>query len=370
LPVDRLHSTLAATVGRKRVVLALPFVAAFFVAASAASASRFVPVAGGFDNPVYVAGAPGDVSTLYVVERAGTIRIVRGGQVVGTLLDIRDTVWSDGEGGLLSVAFSPEYATNGLFYVDYTDLDRNTHVVEYRTGPDGSAIPSSARELLFVQQVGGFPNHKGGQLAFDEQGRLYVGMGDGGTDPNNPARDDPLNHGQDLSSNLGKLLRAEPPALTTWTIVANGLRNPWRFSFDGRNGNLWLGDVGAGTFEEVDFLPRARLNALTNFGWSRYEGPSVYHPNVKLQGSGRLTLPVYAYLHGAACAIVGGYVYRARYFYGDYCTDDVYAFKTGRKGRTSRPGQVGAVPGLVSFGLVGSNLYGASMQGTIFRFAP
>jgi glucose/arabinose dehydrogenase len=358
-------------VSSKRVLLVLPLVAAILLPARPASASGFVPVARGLDNPVYVAGAPGDVSTLYVVERAGAIRIVRSGQIVGTLLDIRDRVWSEGEGGLLSVVFSPHYTSDRLFYVDYTDLNRNTHVVEYQTGADGTAVPSSARELLFVEQVGGFPNHKGGQLAFDTQGRLYVGMGDGGTDPSNPGPNDPFDHGQDLSIDLGKLLRASPPAFTSWTIVAYGLRNPWRFSFDAATGNLWLGDVGAGTYEEVDFLPRARLNALTNFGWSRWEGAWIYHPSVKLQGTGKLTAPVYLYQHlVGACAIVGGYVLHGRYYFGDFCTGGISSFRVGPKGRAGRAIDVGRVRDLVSFGLVGSVLYAVSMDGTVFRLKP
>jgi glucose/arabinose dehydrogenase len=356
-------------------VLALAGSLAF---ARGAGAFGFVPVVQGLENPVDVAGAPGDATTLYVVERAGRILIVRGGQPAGTLLDIRDQVWADGEGGLLSLAFSPQYAVNHLFYVDYTDLQRNTHVVEYRVGPDGAAVPSSARQILFVQQIGGFPNHKGGGLAFDARGRLYVGMGDGGTDPSNPGPNDPLNHGQDLSVDLGKLLRISPLQSTRPKIVAYGLRNPWRLSFDRATGSLWLGDVGAGTWEEIDFLPRARLEALTNFGWSRFEGPTLYHPDVRLRGKGTLAGPVFAYLHGTdSCAVVGGYVYRGslvralrgRYVYGDFCTGFVFSFKVGPRGRASIPQRFDTIPNLVSFGEVGGELYAVSMDGTVYRLS-
>jgi len=345
---------------------------AALVLSGPARAYDFVPVAYGFTSPVYVAASPSDPSTLYVVERDGVIRIVRDGTAVGTLLDIHSQVWSDGEGGLLSIAFSPGYASNRLFYVDYTDLSRNTHVVEYRTGSDGTAIPSSARQLLFVEQVGSFPNHKGGQLAFDAQGRLYVGMGDGGSDPNSPLLNDPLNHAQDLGSRLGKLLRVDPLHSTSWKVVAYGLRNPWRFSFD--NGNLWIGDVGAGNAEEVDFIEKSRINGLTNFGWSHYEGTRIYNRGVKVRGGGILTWPVYLYPHGDTCAIVGGYVYRGttipaargRYFYGDYCSGGISSFKTGPKGRVGSPVRVATIPDLVSFGRAGTELYAVSVDGTIY----
>jgi len=157
-----------------------------------------------------VTSAPGDATTLYVVEQAGTIRMVRGGKLVGTFLDIRDRVHTDGnELGLLSIAFSPGYAQNRLFYVDYTDLQGDTHVVEF-SAPNGVADPSSARELLFVDQP--YPNHKGGQLLFDAKGLLYVGMGDGGTNPasGDTSIGDPENRAQSSGSLLGKLLRIDP----------------------------------------------------------------------------------------------------------------------------------------------------------------
>jgi glucose/arabinose dehydrogenase len=353
-----------------RTLLAVAVAA--LVAGGSARAYDFTPVARGFANPVYVTTAPGDPATLYVVERAGAIRIVRDRATIGTLLDIHSQVWADGEGGLLSLAFSPRYASNHLFYVDYTDLSRNTHVVEYRTDAAGIAVPSSARQLLFVEQVGSFPNHKGGQLAFDKQGRLYVGMGDGGSDPNNPLLNDPLNHAQDLSSKLGKLLRVDPLHSTAWKIVAYGLRNPWRFSFD--SGNLWIGDVGAGNAEEVDFIPKARIDGLTNFGWSHYEGTRIYNRGVKVRGTGALTWPVYLYPHNDTCAIVGGYVYRGtavpaargRYFYGDYCSGGIWSFKTGPKGRAGSPVRVSTVPDLVSFGRAGNELYAVSVDGTMY----
>ena len=330
---------------------------AALAATGAARAAGFQPVASGFDNPVYVTSAPGDPSTLYVVERAGTIRIVRGGSSVGTLLDIHDSVWHDGEGGLLSVAFSPGFAQNRLFYVDYTDLDRNTHVVEYRSGD-----PGYSRELLFVHQV--YPNHKGGQLQFDAQGRLYVGMGDGGALATSP-HNDPDNQGQNVSTNLGKLLRIDPLHQTAWQMVAYGLRNPWRFSFDA-SGNLWLGDVGAGSYEEVDFLPRAQLAKLTNFGWSHYEGRIVYNRDYRLRGRGKLVFPIWTYTHNqGSCAIVGGYVHGGRYWFGDLCSSVVWSLKAGKVRAEAR------IPSLVSFGTdAAGNLYAVSLLGDVYELRP
>src|SRR6476619_350693 len=172
-------------------------------------AYSFKRIATGLASPTYVTSAPDDASTLYVVEQGGLIRIVRGGRASGTFLDLRSKVLFDGERGLLGLAFHPDYAQNHLFYVDYTDVHGDTRVVAYRS-VGGLGDPASARELLFVQQP--YPNHKGGQLAFDSHGLLYVGMGDGGTNPDNGPTGigDPENRAQNPDSRLGKLLRIDP----------------------------------------------------------------------------------------------------------------------------------------------------------------
>jgi glucose/arabinose dehydrogenase len=350
----------------------LAVAAAALCAAAPAGAYSFEQIAEGFRDPTYVTSAPGDASTLYVVERAGTIRVVRGGAVVGTLLDIADRVWSEGEGGLLSVAFHPRYATNHLFYVDYTDLDRDTHVAEYRADVGGAAF---VRDLLFVEQV--YPNHKGGQLQFDREGRLYVGMGDGGSNPDSPLLNDPDNQAQNLTSRLGKLLRTRVDGAPSWQMVAYGLRNPWRFSFDRVTGDLWLGDVGAGGYEEVNFRPHSALAALTNFGWSHFEGPSVYNRKVKLRGNGKLVGPIWTYGHQqGSCSIIGGYVYRGaplpaargRYFFGDFCSGIVWSFKVGKSGRASAVTKIeGTVPDLTSFGAdADGDIYATSFGGVLY----
>jgi Glucose/sorbosone dehydrogenases len=178
-------------------------------ASAAASAQSFQEIASGLNEAVYVTSAPGDASTLYVVEQRGTIEMVRNGQTTGTFLDIRDRVLDDGERGLLSVAFDPGYAQNHRFYVDYSDKSGDSHVTEL-TASNGVGDPSTAHDLLVVKQP--YPNHKGGQLQFDRRGYLYVGFGDGGTDPaaGDVSTGDPQNHAQTLSSPLGKLLRIKP----------------------------------------------------------------------------------------------------------------------------------------------------------------
>ena len=330
--------------------------------------SSFARVADGFDAPVYVTSAPGDPTTLYVVEQPGTIKIVRNGSTAGTFLDIRSRVRSGGEQGLLSVAFPPQYATNHRFYVDYTDTRGDTRVVEFRSA-NGAGQLSTARQLLFVDQP--YPNHNGGQLEFDRNGYLYVGMGDGGSGG------DPQNRAQNLQSRLGKLLRINPlRAGATWQIIGYGLRNPWRFSFDRKTGNLWIGDVGQGNWEEVDYRNAARVGLLANYGWSRYEGKATYDAAKPLVRKGDLISPVVVYSHAdGACSITGGYVYRGtaapaaqgRYFYGDYCSGTIWSFKAGN-GRLSAPRVEGKVDGLSSFGEDGNGeLYATSLSGTVSR---
>src|SRR2546428_9803249 len=244
--------------------IALTAVAALAVGLWAGSASgehgaraAFAPVVIGFDSPVYVTSAPGDPATLYVVEQPGTIKIVRDGSIAGTFLDIRDLVKSGGEQGLLSVAFHPQYATNHRFYVDYTDTRGDTRVVEFRSS-NGVGRLSTARQILFVDQP--YDNHNGGQLQFDRNGYPYAGMGDGGSGG------DPENRAQNLQTRLGKLLRINPTrAGSAWQIVGFGLRNPWRFSFDRKTGNLWIGDVGPNAWGEVDYRNAARVRRLPDY---------------------------------------------------------------------------------------------------------
>jgi glucose/arabinose dehydrogenase len=344
---------------RRIAVAALVALAVGILAGSASGRSHgFARYAGGFSAPVYVTSAPGDPSTLYVVEQGGTIKTVKGGRITGTFLDIRDRVKSGGEQGLLSVAFSPQYRTNHRFYVDYTDLNGNTRLVEY------TRDKGHARQLLFIQDP--YENHNGGQLQFDAKGYLYVGYGDGGSGG------DPQNRSQNLQSRWGKLLRINPARTgSAWQMIGYGLRNPWRFSFDPRNGNLWIGDVGQNAVEEIDFRPAAKLGALANYGWPKYEGRSTYDGSRPFTTKGQLVWPVLTYTHQAVggCSVTGGYVVGGRYYYGDYCSGAIWSFKAGTNGRASAPVQVGHVDQLTSFGVDGNgSLYAVSGGGSIYRW--
>jgi glucose/arabinose dehydrogenase len=294
------------------------------------SDSNLKPYVSGFRSPTDVAVAPGEPERLYVVEQAGTIRYVEHGHIAGTFLDISDHVGSGGERGLLSIAFSPEYERNHVFYVNYTDRNGDTHVAQLRSR-NGRGLVSSERDLLFVKQP--YPNHNGGQLQFGPGGLLYVGMGDGGS------AGDPENRAQNLRERLGKLLRIDPSRPNArWEVVGYGLRNPWRFSFDRANGDLYLADVGQGEWEEIDYRPRARLGKLANYGWRLFEGRARFAAGT-LSGRGELLAPisVYGHAHGR-CSVTGGYVYRGskdpaavgRYFFGDWCSGEIWSLRVER----------------------------------------
>ena len=322
--------------------------------------------------PVHVAAAPGQPGRLYVVERAGRIRVVVGRRLLPQpFLDIRRLVGLGGERGLLSVAFHPGYAENGLFYVCYTARSGAVTVAEYRRGD-----PASGRVLVAVPHDHG-PFHNGGQLAFDREGRLYVVLADGGYAGPSP---DPNGNSQNLDVLLGKLFRLEPLARPSVPeLVAYGLRNPWRFSFDRANGDLYVADVGWRTTEEVNHLP-AGSTGLVNFGWSVYEGRRRRSTSVEQNPSGRLVFPVHTYptnLRGN-CSITGGFVYRGRsverlrgrYVFGDYCSGRIWSLAV-RGGKASRPRlEPVRAPDLVSFGEdAAGELYAVTLRGRIYRLA-
>jgi glucose/arabinose dehydrogenase len=323
----------------------------------------------GLSSPVYATAPRSEPGRLYIVEQGGLIRVLDRGRLrPQPFLDVRRLITSGGERGLLSVAFHPNYARNHRFYVDYTDLNGDTRVVEYRSN-GRVGLPGSARQLLFVKQP--YPNHNGGQLQFGPDGKLYVGMGDGGSGG------DPNDNGQNLSTKLAKLLRTDPLRVK-WEIAGYGLRNPWRFSFDRATGDLYIGDVGQGAWEEIDYRPRGA--PVANFGWARYEGNHDYK-DVALGGGAPLVAPVVEYSHAEGCSVAGGYVYRGsavpaargRYFYADSCTNKVWSIVV-RGGRATdlreEPFTVGSDFGLVSFGEdARGELYLVSLAGRIYRLA-
>ena len=299
-------------------------------AAGPAGALALETEATGLRAPTGVEFRPGDRERLYVLEQDGRVMVVERGKVAPRpFLDLRDSVLSGGERGLLGLAFAPDHRRTGHLYVQYTNRKGDTRVVRYRAKGD-RVDPDTGRDLLRVDQP--YENHNGGRLAFGPDGRLYLGLGDGGS------AFDPHQRGQDLRTRLGKLLRLDvrrPRA--RWRTVAYGLRNPWRISFDRLTGDLWIGDVGQDRVEEVDVLP-ARQRGLVNFGWSAYEG-RVRQAGRRLNRRGRLAWPVVTYGRRHGCSITGGFVYRGRaipslrgrYVYGDLCQGTVWSLR--RAGR-------------------------------------
>ncbi len=334
-----------------------------------AAAFHFKLVRSGFDSPLHVAAAKGQPNKLYVVEQAGVIRVLVSGKLQARpFLDIRSRVTSGGEQGLLSVAFHPKFAKNRLFYVDYTDTNGDTRVVQFRANNAGTAASAStARQLLFVDQP--YPNHNGGQLAFGPDGLLYVGMGDGGSGG------DPGNRAQNSSVLLGKLLKMNATKRGARPqIAAYGLRNPWRFSFDRATGDLYIGDVGQNEWEEVDYVAR-RNTGLKNFGWNVYEGNAHYSDN-PLNPAGKLTPPVQVYNHAIGCSVTGGFVYRGkavpsargRYFYGDYCSGRMWSFKISSGRATDVRQESQRLSDLSSFGEdTRGELYAVTLSGRLYR---
>ena len=313
--------------------------------ASRTASPRLVTVARGLSSPVFVTQVPCEPRRLYIVEQVGRIRVVEQGKLRSApFLDIRASVVAGGEQGLLGLAFAPNYARSGRFFVNYTDRSGATVIDRYRASA-GKVVPGSRRQLLRVVQP--YPNHNGGHLAFGPDGKLWVGLGDGGSGG------DPENRAQDMSTLLGKLFKLDvSTASPKPELVAIGLRNPWRYSFDRKTGDLWIGDVGQGAIEEVDVLRRG-TTGLVNFGWDVYEGRATYE--AKPLGPGTLVQPVAQYSHGEGCSVTGGYVYRGaavprlagRYVFGDYCSGTIWSIPAA--GGTARVEPV-KVMGLTSFG--------------------
>jgi glucose/arabinose dehydrogenase len=316
-----------------------------------------------------IASTPAEPRRLYAVEQTGRIVYFVNGKLSGTFVDLRRRITSGGEQGLLSLAFSPNYRRNHRFYVNYTDTRGNTRVVEFRSRK-GRGIPSTERQLLYVRQP--YTNHNGGGLQFDREGRLYVGMGDGGS------AGDPQNRAQNPAERLGKLLRANPLAKPLrWQMVALGLRNPWRFSFDRANGDLYIADVGQGNWEEIDYRPASQIPVVANYGWRTYEGNARYS-NTPL-GPGQLVGPVYVYNHiEGSCSVTGGYVYRGhavaaaagRYFFGDYCSGILWSLRIANGSAADVRREPFRLQSLTSFGEDPSGeLYLATETGKIFKLA-
>jgi glucose/arabinose dehydrogenase len=329
---------------------------------------------------------------LFIVEQAGRILVMKNGRVLATpFLDIHSLVVSGGERGLLSVAFHPDFESNGVFVVDYTRASGHvgdTVIARYRVSPASSDVAdrSSGQTLLTIDQPQS--NHNGGLVMFGPDGFLYVGMGDGGSGGDSGAGHAPQGNGQSLTTLLGKILRIAVFATGPYAIPASnptigsgarreiwsyGLRNPWRFSFDRGTGALYIGDVGQNAWEEVDYRPSSSKGG-ENYGWPVYEGAHPYRGG-GLSGD---TRPVAEYSHAGDCSITGGYVYRGQriasmygfYFLGDYCSGKVRTLVNFR-GRWTMSTLLDTAFLISSFGEdEAGELYLVNLAGAIYRFDP
>jgi len=350
-----------------------------------AAGLRLVEVASGLDQPLYLTAPAGD-TRLFVVEQTGRIRIVSGGALLPTpFIDLSAKISAGGERGLLSMAFHPDYAHNGFFYVDYTDTQGDTRVERYHVGASANvADPASAQRVLTVAQP--YANHNGGLVMFGPDGYLYVGMGDGGSGG------DPQGNGQNPAALLGKILRIDVNGAAPYAIPPTnpfvgqtgkrpeiwftGVRNPWRFSFDREAGLLYLADVGQNAWEEVNVTPAA--TGGLNLGWNLMEASHCYGGGGCSQQG--LTLPVLEYSHADGCSITGGYVYRGsavpairgHYFYADYCQGWIRSFRwDGSQAVDRRSWDLGGIGNVTSFGEDAAHeLYVTSANGRLYRFAP
>lgn len=361
--------------------------------APSADSFKLFTVVAGLQNPLYVTHAGDSSGRLFVVEQSGRIWVVINDLLQNQpFIDLTGIVnqailFGYSEGGLLGLAFHPNYEENGLFYVNYTDVNGTTRVVRYTVSEDNPNVadPSTATELFSIGQP--YPNHNGGHMDFGPDGYLYISLGDGGS------RDDPLNTGQNKGDLLGSILRIDVdnpdegsaygipqdnPFFTDLSFApevwAWGLRNVWRFSFDRATGDFYLADVGQNNIEEINFQP-ADSPGGENYGWRAFEGDAQYIGNAATD----VVMPIATYTHADGCSVTGGYVYRGEaipdmqgaYFYSDYCSgllwtayrdtdenwQDTVIMDTGRR--------------ISSFGEdEAGELYLVDYDGAILRFEP
>ncbi len=358
-----------------------------------------VHVGEGLVNPVFLTHAPGDFNRLFVIEQVGRIKVMRDGDRDGEVfLDLTGTVSAGGERGLLGLAFHPDYATNGHFFVDYTDRLGDLVISRFTVSANPDVADPLEHQLLWIDHPDIAENHNGGWISFGGDGFLYISVGDGGT---------PSSNAQDITDNLlGKILRIDvngddfpadawrnyaiPPGNPLLDrddndeIWAYGLRNPWRAGFDPLTFDLYIADVGASFWEEIDFLPAGVGGA--NFGWPTMEG---FYCGPDLCSPPELTLPIHSYSSGdpePACAVIGGYVYRGcaiphlagAYFFGDTCSGQVWSFRYGgsvtqlidRTSGLAPPGHDDFRP-ISSFGLdAAGELYICNLTGDIYKVVP
>jgi glucose/arabinose dehydrogenase len=307
---------------------------------------RLQTVTAVLSSPVFLTAPTGDVGRLFIVEQGGLIRILNsldGTPRATPFLDVAGLIVTGGEQGLLGMAFDPNYAGNGRFYIYYTNTAGDIVIARYGVSSNPDIANAGAQAILKTIAHPTNQNHNGGMLAFGPDGCLYAGIGDGG------GNGDPNGHAQNTNSLLGKILRLDPETgsacgtdnpFATGTggapeVWSFGLRNPWRFSFDRSTGVLYIGDVGQDQREEVDAVVGPNAGQGVNFGWNIMEGFACFNPPSGCNSSG-LTPPILDYSHDAgACSVTGGYVYRGTlnpavngsYFYADYCAGFVRSFQ-------------------------------------------
>jgi glucose/arabinose dehydrogenase len=334
-----------------------------------------------FERPLFLASAPGDAQRLYVVEQGGVVRAFDPLAATQTtvFLDLSAKISRKGEEeGLLGLAFHPQYAKNGLFYVYYSSAGARRQIVARYRADVARAVADPASEQQLHVMDDPYRNHNGGMLAFGPDGMLYIGTGDGGS------AGDPQDSGQRLDTLLGKILRVTPEgtvppdnplvarAGARGEIWAWGLRNPWRFSFDRQSGALWAADVGQNEWEEIDVIVKGG-----NYGWRLFEGNARYD-NPRRRSARDFIAPVAVYGHDQGCSVTGGYVYRGatvpalagQYLYADFCSGTVWALPADSKGR--RQGRtIGTVPQPSSFGEdAAGEVYITSFDGGLYRLVP
>jgi len=352
-------------------------------------AVRLKEVARGLDAPLFLTSPPGDPARAFVVEQGGRIRIIRNDALLPTpFLDISSRIASGGERGLLGLAFHPQYASNGRFVVYYTNTAGDIRIASYKVSANPEVADPASEQILLAVSHPSFSNHNGGMVTFGPDGRLYAGIGDGGSGG------DPNGNGQNRNTLLAKLVRLDVNAAGQASVPSDnpfvgqsgmrpeiwsyGLRNPWRFSFDRLTGDLYIGDVGQNAREEIDVSRGpSNMGRGLDFGWNIMEGTSCFSPSSGCNRTG-LTLPVLDYGHGDGCSVTGGYVYRGSlvpalrgmYFYGDYCSGWVRSFVLSGGQVAQRLDWAALRPGgqITSFGEdAAGELYIIVASGSVFR---
>ena len=354
---------------------------------------RLEPVVSGLEQPTSVVSPDDGSGRLFVTQKTGLARVIENGELLDApFLDLTEVVSLESEQGLLGLAFHPDYAENGRLFVHYNE-GGDTVIAEFAVSDDPNVVDAASEwVLLRIDQP--YPNHKGGNLVFGPDGLLYIGMGDGG------AGGDPEGRGQNLSTLLGKMLRIDVdtqagngdpyavpqdnPFVSTDgaepEIWAYGLRNPWKYSFDRETGDLWIADVGQGSYEEVNVQPADSAGG-ENYGWDVTEGSSCYSDDGSVKECGRdeFTLPVTEYGHDEGQSITGGYVYRGEsvpglaghYVFGDFSTGVIWSAAPAGDGSYTRETLLEAGILVVAFGEdEAGELYVADFNGALYRFAP